>query len=105
MKNKDISYRIYHDFYCPLVGIGLALIGIAYAIAGFFVLLGHILGTSFFAVASIVLIGLTMTLQSMGQETWASMSLHASIPVIALYGVTSVIESMMDRRSRKMKRN
>jgi hypothetical protein len=39
----------------------------------------------------------------MGQEMWARMSLYALIPAIALYGVTSVIENMLERRSRKRK--
>jgi len=106
-RSMKIAACIYRDLYCPLVGIGLALIGVAYAIVGFFsfFILLDILGASFFLMASIVLIGLTMTLQSMGQEMWTRMSLYTLILVIALYGVTSVIESMIDHRSHKMKRN
>lgn len=105
-KIMNVAARIYRDFCCPLVGIGLALIGVAYAIVGIFVILVHqILGASFFLVASIVLIGLTMTLHSMGQEKWAIISLYALILAIALYGVTSVIESTMDRMGHKMKKN
>jgi hypothetical protein len=105
-RSMKIAARVYRDFCCPLVGIGLTVIGVAYAIVGIFVILVHqILGASFFLVVSIVLIVLTMTLQSMGQERWAVMSLYALIPAIALYGVTSIIESMLDCNNRKMKRN
>jgi predicted DNA repair protein MutK len=41
----------------------------------------------------------------MGQEKWAIISLYALILAIALYGVTSVIESTMDRMGHKMKKN
>ena len=98
-RSMKIAARIYRDFFCPLVGIGLALIGVAYAMVGFFVVLVHqIMGASFFLAVSIVLIGLTMTLQSMSQETLVRMSLYALIPAIALYGLMSVIESVLDRR-------
>ena len=101
-----ITSSIGRDLSCPFVGAALLLYGVMYAIiVGPIRLVEHLFGSSyqssFFAFVAVILLAVSMLLGLVGYERTFLLSVMAAIISILLYVLTSVTESVSERKRRK----
>jgi hypothetical protein len=90
------------DFGCPLGGAMLAIIGIVYAVCGlFFLVIRQICKPAFFLFVSVILLTVSINLFSIGNAEQSGQIAEIALAIIGCYGVSLVIESMIERRRRK----
>ena len=93
--NRDLAY--------PLGGVVLAIIGIVYAICGLFVLIiRQVCNPRVFLFVSVVLLVTSINLLSFWKNVeWSGRTAEVALITIILFGVSTVVESSIDRRRRK----
>jgi hypothetical protein len=98
----NLLTHIKRDFVWPTGGIWLTIIGVIYAAFGLVLLpIRIMIRPHFFLGASIGIIVVAMSLISSGHTVSGGITALVSLPLIALFGITSVIESVTERKLRK----